>query len=560
MSAAIFRPLSIQFGLTVTFVLFTLMLGGGFYLGFVTLQQANTRSILAHEIADEIQAVNSIYKDIARTRIALMRANSDFSETRVKPSASAHFRAAQEYYGHSTLTLNGFIQDPQSAPATQEIREELISAVRGLNLSLEQAIMALKKNDIAAFNRISDGDLTTKGATVSKLLDRFEEISVSLNASLIEERQREYNRVLGVVTVGIVCALALVVFGYYFLVGAIVRPLNGAVGILDQVSCGDLTKEVPILGNTEVGQLMQGISRMQSSLARTVADVRSGAESIDRLAREVAVGNADLSSRTEAQASSLEETASSMEELKTAIHQTAEGTQQVHTLVQTAVASATASSRAMDEMLATMQKIEKFSLEVSSITSVIDSIAFQTNILALNAAVVIDSIAFQTNILALNAAVEAARAGDHGRGFAVVATEVRNLAQRSAIAAKEIKKLTEDSAGTIKSGSERACEAKERMRATVDQVHDVNAIVARIADASKEQSTGIAQVNQAILQMDDITQRNASLAEEAAAVTQVMRSETARLLESVSIFKVGPDSIHSDTEGTVPKAYRQLTA
>jgi methyl-accepting chemotaxis protein len=281
---------------------------------------------------------------------------------------------------------------------------------------------------------------------------------------------------------------------------------------------------VPYAGNNEIGRLMGGIAHMQASLLKTVADVRLGAHTIEQVAREVANGNADLSSRTESQASSLQETAASMEELTSTVLQTAENTQKARELVGRASSTVTLSADVMARMVETMAQIDDASHKV------VDIIA------------VIDGIAFQTNILALNAAVEAARAGDHGRGFAVVATEVRTLAQRSALAAREIKGLIEHSVGKVRSGSELAEQAGRTMGDMASSVCKVADIVLDIAEASKEQSQGISQVNEAIAQLDDVTQRNAALVEQAASATQVMRDETERLMDAVGVFKVTGDS------------------
>jgi methyl-accepting chemotaxis protein len=248
--------------------------------------------------------------------------------------------------------------------------------------------------------------------------------------------------------------------------------------------------------------------------------VRTGTETIAVASREIATGNASLSSRTESQASSLEETASSMEELTSTVKENAEQARHANQLVQSTADIAMAGGQIVGKVVDTMASIKDSSRKISDIIGVIDGIAFQTN------------------ILALNAAVEAARAGEQGRGFAVVASEVRNLAQRSASAAKEIKALIEDSVGKVDAGGKLVDETGEAMDDIVTSVQLVADIMGGIAAASQEQSSGIEQVNQAITQMDDVTQQNAALVEEAAAAAESLQDQAAKLAEAVSVFRL----------------------
>jgi methyl-accepting chemotaxis protein len=265
---------------------------------------------------------------------------------------------------------------------------------------------------------------------------------------------------------------------------------------------------------------MQALGKMNDSLAKIVGDVRVGTEAITTASSEIAAGNLDLSSRTEQQASSLEETASSMEELTSTVRQNADNARQANQLAVTASEVAVKGGTVVGQVVDTMSSINESSRKIVDIISVIDGIAFQTN------------------ILALNAAVEAARAGEQGRGFAVVASEVRNLAQRSAAAAKEIKALIDDSVGKVDAGSKLVGEAGSTMNELVDSVKRVTDIMSEIMAASEEQSSGIEQVNQAIAQMDQVTQQNASLVEEAAAAAESMQDQSRKLTEVVGAFKL----------------------
>ena len=517
------KTLTIRFSLMATLGLFTLMLVVGAGLGIAMLSRANHGSIVAQRVADETRDINDIYADTARTRVALMRVYTELKEDGRQPSVSANLATAQKYEQRGQNALRDFVTISRSDGTDAQLRSDLMTALRKLYGSLDQAIAALRADDIDAFNRINLKNLTVEGAAVSNLLERLQKQNIELSKQLMVQRDAEYRTVMALVATGILLALALVTAVHLFLKRAVLTPLDNAIDILEQVARGDLTHAVPTGSRTEIGRLMAGIAHMQSSLIKTVTDVRHGAQSIDHVAHEVASGNADLSARTETQASSLEETAASMEELTSTVQQTTENTQLARELARTASATASTSSSVMGDMVETMVQIDASSRKVADIIAVIDGISFQTN------------------ILALNAAVEAARAGNHGKGFAVVANEVRTLAHRSAVAAKEIKSLIEDSVGKVQSGSALATRARQTMDEMADSVRKVADIVIDIAEASKEQSLGIAQVNQAIAQMDDVTQRNAALVEEAAAATQMMSQETSRLIEAVSVFKVKHD-------------------
>ena len=270
----------------------------------------------------------------------------------------------------------------------------------------------------------------------------------------------------------------------------------------------------------EFGLLLQVLKDMNASLAGIVGDVRNSTDSIAIAAQEIAAGNSDLSQRTEEQASNLEETASSMEELTSTVKQNAENAKQANQLALSASDIAVKGGQAVNEVVHTMASINTSSKKIADIISVIEGIAFQTN------------------ILALNAAVEAARAGEQGRGFAVVAAEVRNLAQRSAAAAKEITALIAASVDKVDAGTKQVDQAGATMNEIVMAVKRVTDIMAEISTASDEQSAGIEEVNQAIAQMDDVTQQNAALVEEAAAAAETMQEQADRLSVAVSVFKL----------------------
>ncbi|WP_435948104.1 methyl-accepting chemotaxis protein [Dryocola sp. BD586] len=330
-------------------------------------------------------------------------------------------------------------------------------------------------------------------------------------------------------------ALFMTIFTFVLLRRVVIGPLQQAASRIEHIAEGDLTLAQQPCGRSEIGKLSQHLQDMQSALVKTVGSVREGAEAIYQGTSEISAGNTDLSSRTEEQAAALEQTAASMEQLTATVKQNADNAHHASKLAEDASKKASDGGRIVSGVVKTMSNISTSSKKISEITAVINSIAFQTN------------------ILALNAAVEAARAGEQGRGFAVVASEVRTLAQRSAQAAKEIEGLISESVSLIDSGSEQVVHAGETMNGLVDAVRRVTDIMLEIAAASDEQSRGIQQVGQAINEMDNVTQQNASLVEEASAAAVSLEEQAARLTAAVGIFRM-----HSHAQAPKPAAAKVM--
>ncbi|MDR6396118.1 methyl-accepting chemotaxis protein [Herbaspirillum seropedicae] len=302
---------------------------------------------------------------------------------------------------------------------------------------------------------------------------------------------------------------------------SITQPMREAVRIAKTVAAGDLGSRIVVTRKDETGELLQALKEMNASLQKVVGGVREGSDTIVTASTQIAGGNLDLSARTEEQASSLEQTAAAMEEITSTVRRNADHARQANAMAGSVSEVASRSGLVVSDVVGTMDEIQASAREIEEIISVIDGIAFQTN------------------ILALNAAVEAARAGEQGRGFAVVAAEVRSLAQRSATAAKEIKDLIGNSVEKIAAGSKLVQAAGTTIEELVRSVRDVTQIMSEISAASGEQESGIEQVNQAIAQMDTVTQQNAALVEEAAAATEALKAQARRLAESVSVFRLG---------------------
>jgi methyl-accepting chemotaxis protein len=404
-------------------------------------------------------------------------------------------------------------------------------------VSREKIFAVKAKNEPDAQQQIKD--LVTKEMTpimqvymaaVHKLVAA--EVATAQEADKAGDQIYASGRTL-LITIGIVAALIGIGLAWLITI-SVTRPLNKAVQAANAVAGGDLTQRIDAHGKDETGQLMLALKNMNDSLVQMISQVRQGANTIATASGEIASGNLDLSSRTEQQASSLEETASSMEELTSTVKQNADNARQANQMAATASQVAVKGGSVVSQVVDTMESINASSKKIVDIISVIDGIAFQTN------------------ILALNAAVEAARAGEQGRGFAVVASEVRSLAQRSASAAKEIKELIDDSVGKVDTGSKLVGEAGTTMDEIVASVQRVTDIMAEIQSASDEQSSGIEQVNQAITQMDQVTQQNASLVEEAAAAAESLQDQSRNLVQIISVFKV--DSSTSTAASLPPRA------
>jgi methyl-accepting chemotaxis protein len=381
-------------------------------------------------------------------------------------------------------------------------------------------LAAKAAGDMATAGRIYAADLnTTREAYLAALASLLKTQQAALDATAADIHANYTTGRNLLVALGIGAIVAGVLLAWR-LTRTITAPLRQAVQVAETVSSGDLTSVVDVSRGDETGQLMRALQKMNGSLATIVRQVRNGTDTIATASTQIAAGNLDLSSRTEQQASALQQTAATMEELTSAVRSNADNAREARALADGAAAIASQGGSVVADVVRTMEDID------ASSGRIVDIIA------------VIDGIAFQTNILALNAAVEAARAGEQGRGFAVVASEVRALAGRSAAAAREIKELIGDSVQKVQAGTALVDRAGATMSGIVEAIGKVTQIMGQIADASTQQQDGIEQVNTAITQMDQVTQQNAALVEQAAAAAAALQEQAARLADAVAVFRL----------------------
>ena len=408
--------------------------------------------------------------------------------------------------------------DLPSTPGLEvALRDRLEAQYASYHDGLAGMLERLKARDLQGMFRFN---IEQTQNTMQAAYGEWRARQTTLAAQGAEQNQRAFTQMMWLLAAVALLVIGVVVACWFGLRHVLIQPLRQLLIHIRTIAAGDLTQPIAVEGRNEMSQLANGLQEMQQALVSTVSNVRDGSDAILSGASEIAAGNNDLSARTEQQAASLEQTAASMEQLTATVKQNAENARQASQLALSASETARKGGNVVDGVVKTMSDIAGSSKKIADITGVIDGIAFQTN------------------ILALNAAVEAARAGEQGRGFAVVAGEVRSLAQRSAQAAKEIESLIAESVNLIKDGSHQVGEAGETMGEIVEAVRRVTDIMAEIAAASDEQSRGIQQVSQAVTEMDNVTQQNASLVEEASAAAASLEDQAGKLTKAVAAFRL----------------------
>ncbi|MGK8838825.1 methyl-accepting chemotaxis protein [Achromobacter xylosoxidans] len=508
-------------------ILVLLLFTGAMFLSngvaWMGLNSSNTKlDQINSAYTDRAVPLNRAYTVFLRARLLLSTSLMDMQQGKTE-QAAAQAKRSEGLMQDAFKMMDAFRKAPP-LEGTEALGQALEAALKEYDTVLKGQAAALSNMAIQDYLNLND--------SASNVNTKFRE-AVDNYLSFIDKRTDEFAAQAAVdhsvsrsVTIALlVIALVLAIGCWIFINRTVLKPLHEAGDHFEKISGGDFTGRIEVRSTNEIGQLFAAIKRMQESLTRTVAIVRRGVDEINVGSREISAGNTDLSSRTEQQAASLEETAASMEELASTVKQNADNARQANQLAASASDVAERGGSAVAEVVNTMQGISASSRKISEIVSVIDGIAFQTN------------------ILALNAAVEAARAGEQGKGFAVVAGEVRSLAQRSAQAAKEIKGLIEDSVSKVGAGSQQVERAGATMQEIVASVKRVTDIMGEISAASEEQSSGIDQVNRAVSQMDEVTQQNAALVEEAAAAAGSLQEQAQRLAEAVAVFKINAGDV-----------------
>ncbi len=511
-----FRNVKIVTSLAIVLGLFSLLQLTSAGLFFKSLNTDKDNLTELNSVREEQSKLDSSWTALLQARNDVTLAAHYYSRKDLEPEMAAYLKQSLIKTSDSLKEVKKSWSEYQSTQAAGS-NKEILAAYTAYYNALSDMLNYIKTNNMTAVYAQDTQSYQ------DKFFDTYARISAKNNdfyREALSDSQQSFSEATWLTAASLIIALSIAVVVWQGTKVTLINPLNRLIEEIRLIADGELVHKIDVEGRNEMGLLAESLRHMQEALARTVGNVRSGAEAIFSGASEISVGSTDLSSRTEQQAASLEQTAASMEELTATVKQNAENASQASQLALSASDVARHGGKVVDNVVNTMTEIASSSQKIADITNVIDGIAFQTN------------------ILALNAAVEAARAGEQGRGFAVVASEVRNLAQRSAQAAREIKQLIDESVSKVDTGSTLVESAGETMGDIVKAVSRVTDIMSEIASASDEQSRGIDQIGLAVTEMDRVTQQNSGLVQESAAAATALEEQASRLSEAVAVFRI----------------------
>lgn len=515
------KKISIRSGLTLLLATMTLMLLIVSVMGITAITKGNRSLDVVNRIqSTELNSLFSANTALLRTR-TLSALAVRYMEKGQPEQAREFVVRADDFSRTADAEIRQF-----SAAGTVTARGKMLADALMANYKkyrtegINPTIAALQAKDLPAYYLLLEEKLTPLNALFTHSVEEFQIFADRVTEQQMADAAWNQKVLLALIVFCGVLTVILLAVAWTAMREILLKPLDAAIAHLESVASGDLTQILPEAADNELGRLNAALAEMQAALQQSVGLVRDASLQIDVGSREIAAGNHNLSQRTEESAAALEQTAASMEQLTATVKQNAENASQAHQLARSVSNSADRGSEVVSYVMEKMREIADSSQHIGDILGVIDGIAFQTN------------------ILALNASVEAARAGEQGRGFAVVAGEVRTLAQRSATAAKEIRQLIGESQSRVSEGSLMATRAGETMDDITREVTRVTVLMKEISSASQEQSHGIEQVNIAVTSMDEMAQQNAALVEQAAAATQSLEVQSQQLMRSMATFKV----------------------
>jgi len=529
------HTLSIRTKLLGGFVLVLVIALGQSLLSIQRLSAVNDKSTdITQNWLPSVKLASAMSDDLSEARIALFKLLLIENPMAVDAVEAEMNQVVAKLDKHRAAYAKD-ISSPEEKSLYDQFEHQLTEAL-ALNPSLFKAMREMRTDEA---RQMGTGNAAKLYAEANGSLEKLSELNAKGANEASAAAQSVYVQARAVLLGGL---LVMIVIGLgigWVMSRKLTRAASQAVQAAESIAEGDLSQTITVTSQDEMGQLLDALSRMQAKLRQTVSGVRQSAESVATASAEISQGNNDLSQRTEQQASALQETAASMEELSSTVKQNADNAHQANQLAMKASTVAISGGEVVNRVVETMKGINDSSKKISDIISVIDGIAFQTN------------------ILALNAAVEAARAGEQGRGFAVVASEVRGLAQRSAEAAKQIKTLISNSVDRVEQGSQLVDQAGVTMQDVVASIRRVTDIMGEISSASLEQSAGVGQVGQAITQMDQATQQNAALVEQSAAAAESLKGQAQQLVGAVAVFKLAGGGDLSNFASKAPSVERR---